>query len=185
MSSALNYQGLSDYRNNFIFISQEQSDKSFYQNSDLNQETIDKAFAKDYRKTHMIGEYNKKNIVFLQPKHTGKFGVIEIDGVNVSSVNRALVEMLVNVQYFRSSREIINVFRNIKNHINIDEVFTVVQKFDFIYPYYQTLGYVLEEIGFKKAELHKFKEYISEFDFYTDKAYPNYTYNAYWKIYSI
>jgi len=184
MSSALNYQGLSEYRNNFVFISQEQSDKG-YKDVELSQTAIDNAFSKDYRKTHMIGEYNNKHIVFLQPKYTEQFALIEIDGVRVSSVERALVEMLVNVQYFRNSKEIINVFSKIKNHINVDKVFEVILKFDFIYPYFQSLGYILEEIGFSKTELIKFKEHVSEFNFYTDKAQIKYTYNEYWRMYTL
>lgn len=186
MSSALNYIGLSEYRNNFIFISKEQTDKgSDSGDVELTQKAIDNAFAKDYRKTHMIGKYNNKHIIFLQPKYTMQFGVTEIDGIKVSSVNRALVEMVVNVQYFRNSREIIDVFSKIKNHINVDEVFAITQRFDFIYPYFQSIGYILEEIGFEKRELDEFKECISEFDFYTDKNQLNYSYDPYWKMYHI
>ncbi len=186
MSSALNYMGLSQYRNNFIFISKEQTDKgSDSSDAELTQKAIDNAFAKDYRKTHMVGKYKDKHIIFLQPKHTIRFGVTEIDGVQVSSVNRALVEMVVNVQYFRNSREIIDTFSKIKNHINVDKVFSIVQRFDFIYPYFQSIGYILEEIGFDKEELKKFKESVSEFDFYTDKNQLNYEYDSYWKMYHV
>lgn len=184
MSSALNYQGLSEYRDNFVFISQEQSDKGF-NDVKLTQEAIDRAFLKDYRKTHMIGEYNKKHIVFLQPKYTKQFGVIEIDGIRVSSIERTLIEMVINVQYFRNSKEIINVFSRIKHHIKVDSVFKILEEFNLIYPYFQSLGFFLEKIGFKKEELFEFKDNISEFDFYTDKAQKEYIYNEYWKMYSL
>ena len=185
MSSSLNYQGLSSYRDDFVFVSQEQTSKDFYSNPKLTQKAIDNAFSKDYRRTHKIGKYNNKHIVFLEPKNTKDFGVVEVKGVRVSNVNRALVEMIVNVQYFRNSKEVIGVFSKIKDYINIDEVFEIVEKFDFIYPYYQSIGYILEEIGFNKEELYKFKERVSEFDFYTDKNQVNYTYISYWKMYVI
>lgn len=182
MSSALNYLGLSGYRNDFIFVSQEQSDKSSYTRNNLTQDAIDNAFSKNYRRTHKIGKYKERHIVFLQPKHTGDYGVVEVDDVRVSSVNRALVEMIVNVQYFRNSRELIEVFKKIKNQINVAEVYEVVKRFDFIYPYFQSIGYILEEIGFSKKELIAFKEKISVFDFYTDKAINSYDYVEYWKM---
>lgn len=185
MSSSLNYQGLSSFRDDFVFISQEQSPKEHSHKIDLTQEAIDSAFEKDYRRTHKIGEYHNKHIVFLEPKNTRNFGVIDVNGISVSSVNRALVEMIVNVQYFKSSRDVINVFSKIKDHIDVDEVFEVLEKFDFIYPYYQSIGYVLEEIGFSKKELHKFKERVSKFDFYTDKKQKNYKKIPYWKMYAI
>jgi hypothetical protein len=185
MSSSLNYQGLSSYRDDFVFVSQEQTSKNLYSHSNLTQKAIDNAFAKEYRRTHKIGQYNHKHIVFLEPKNTKDFAVVEVKGIRVSSINRALVEMIVNVQYFRNSKEVIDVFSNIKEYININEVFKVIEAFNFIYPYYQCIGYILEEIGFNKEELYKFKEYISEFDFYTDRNQEQYTYIPYWKMFVI
>jgi len=183
MSSSLNYQGLSMYRDSFIFVSQEQSPKESYRKGNLTQEAIDKAFSKDYRRTHKVGEYNNKNIIFLDPKNTQEFAIIEVSGVRVSSINRALVEMVINVQYFRNSKELIRIFGEIKESINIDEVFNVIEHFNLIYPYYQCIGYILEEVGFTKQELIKFKENISNFDFYTDKNQKEYKYISYWKMY--
>ena len=183
MSSSLNYQGLSSYRDDFVFISQEQSPKEDYNHSKLTQEAIDNAFSKDYRRTKKVGKYNNKHIVFLEPKNTKEFGVIEINGIKVSSVSRALVEMVVNVQYFRNTKELISVFKKIKSNIDIDEVFDIVEKFDFIYPYHQSIGYILEKIGFKREKLYKFKECVSKLNFYTDKKQDNYKYIAYWKMY--
>ena len=55
MSTSLNLQGYTNYRDNFIFISTELTDKTTYDHGNKNallQEDIDNAFKKPYRRTH-------------------------------------------------------------------------------------------------------------------------------------
>jgi len=184
MSTSLNLQGYSNYRNNFIFVSSELSEKIRYDDSELTQEAIDKAFVKPYRRTHSVGKYEDKNIVFLNPKYTKNYAVIEKKHP-LSSINRAFVEMIINVQYFRNSLEIIDTFIPLKKKLDIDEVFDIVEKFDLIYPYFQCVGYYLEHIGFTKDELTDFKNEVSELKFYTDKNQDVYKFDEYWNIYYI
>lgn len=184
MSTSLNLQGYSNYRNNFIFVSSELSEKNKQDDIELTQEAIDKAFAKPYRRTHSVGKYEDKNIVFLSPKYTKNYAVIEKQW-SISSINRAFVEMIINVQYFRNSLEIIDTFIPLKEKLDIEEVFDIVDQFDLIYPYFQCVGYYLEKIGFKKEELSKFKDEVSELKFYTDKSQDTYKFDDYWNMYYI
>lgn len=184
MSTSLNLQGYSNYRNNFIFVSSELSEKVRFDDSGLTQEAIDKAFAKPYRRTHSVGKYEDKNIVFLSPKYTKNYAVIEKKHP-VSSINRAFIEMIINVQYFRNSLEIIDTFIPLKEKLDIDEVFDIVEEFDLIYPYFQCVGYYLERIGFTKDELTAFKDEVSELKFYTDKNQDTYKLDEYWNMHYI
>lgn len=183
MSTSLNLQGYSNYRNDFIFVSSELSEKNGY-SEELVQENINKAFHKPYRRTYSVGKYKDKNIIFLSPKYTKNYAVIEKKWP-MSSINRAFVEMIINVQYFRNSLEIINNFIPLKKKIDINEVFDIVNEFDLIYPYFQCVGYYLEKIGFTKDELIKFKNEVSKLKFYTDKNQDKYKFDDYWNIYYI
>lgn len=185
MSSTLIILGLSNFRDNFIFLSQELSQKNTSTtNKSLSQDSIDNAFKKDYRRTNMIGEYEHKHIVFLSPKHTNYYEVItNEDGIRLSSINRAFVEMIVNVQYFKSSKEIINTYKPLKDKLDIDIIYNVVERFDFIYPYFQCVGFYLHKIGFTNKDLKRFKTKVSNISFYTDKKQNNYQYDTYWKMY--
>ena len=149
MSTALNIWGYSNYRNDFVFVSCELP-KKYFDPVGLTQQGIDNAFHKPYRRTNSVGKLNDKNIVFLTPKYTKSFGVIK-GNVPVSSINRSLVEMIINVQYFRNSLEIIRIFAPLKSKLDINEVFNVIQEFDLIYPYFQCVGFYLEKVGFKKV----------------------------------
>ena len=183
MSTALNLHGYSNYRNDFVFVSCETSKKKV-EHDILSQESIDNAFHKPYRRTQSVGKLNDKNIVFLTPKYTGKIAVIDAR-FPASSINRALVEMIINVQYFRTSLEIIQTFIPLKSKIDVNEVFNVVEAFDLIYPYFQCVGFYLEKIGFHREELTAFKERVINLKFYTDKYQNSYLFDSYWQMFYI
>jgi hypothetical protein len=185
MSSVLNLLELSDFRDNFIFLSQELPHKNLQKNS-LSQLAIDTAFSKKYRRTQMIGKYKEKNIIFLTPKYTNSYEIItDKEGNRFSSINRAFIEIIVNVQYFKNSLNIIELFKPIKNKLDINTIYSVLVVFDFIYPYFQCIGFYLHKIGFKTEELQAFKSRVENLKFYTDKEQESYKYNEYWQMYHI
>lgn len=183
MTTSLFLQGYIE-PNNFIFVSYELLPKHI-EHEELTQTAIDEAYKKPYRITHNYGQFEKDNIVLLSPKNTNQYGVIEFNGYKMSSINRCFVEMTVNVQYFKSSLHIIEIFKPLKNVLNINQILLIIEKFDFIYPYYQLFGYFLEQIGFIKNELSFFKQKVGKLKFYTDKQQETYFYNKYWQVYFI
>lgn len=183
MSTALNIQGLSDFREEYIFVSKERSTKIEQGNVTLTQENIDNAFSKKPRRTNAYDKIDNHVVVLLEANKTDTFEVIEYNGYRVSSVNRAFVEMISNVQYLQSSEAIIEVFMKIKEKLNLDTIYNIIDKFDFIYPYFQLAGFYLEKIGFPKVELEKFYTKRSELNFYTQKNKNQYGFDGYWKIY--
>ena len=182
MSTSLNIQGLSTCRDDFVFYAKELSEKHINKNA-IQQESIDEAYRRNYRYTSNIAKIKNKNIVYLMPKYTDRFEIINYKGHDVSSVNRAFVEMVVNVQYYKTFDEVIKCFKPFKNKIDINLVFEVIVVFDFVYPYFQLIGYALEKIGFTKKELLPFKQKVSYLRFYTEKNRENYYFDKYWNIY--
>lgn len=69
MSPALNFQGYSNYRNDFIFVSSELPKRELEQNIFF-QEVIVNAFHNPYLRTQSAGRLENKNIVFVTPKYT-------------------------------------------------------------------------------------------------------------------
>ena len=177
-----NIQGLSNYRNNFVFISKERKERNNFASRILTQDAIDKAFASSPRRTKAHDVINGYNVVSLESNNTGSIGIIDYNGYKVSSINRALVEIISNIHYFVSPDNVISEFKAIKDKLNINEIFKIIEKFDFIYPYYQLAGYYLEKIGFTKNELIKFYSKKSELIFYTIKNKEEYKLDTYWNI---
>jgi len=182
MFTSLNIQGLSNYRSNFVFISRERKERNNFTSRSLTQDAIDKAFSSNPRRTKAHDVINGYNLVSLESNNTEGIGIINYKGYRVSSINRAFVEIISNIHYFISPNNIINEFKIIKNKLDIDEILKIIEKFDFVYPYYQLAGYYLEEIGFTKNELFKFYSKKSDLIFYTVKNKEKYEFNEYWNI---
>jgi len=183
MSTALNLQGLSNFRSDYIFVSKERSTRIEQGSITLNQENIDNAFSKKPRRTNAYDKIDNHIVVLLEANNTDGFGIVEYDGYKVSSINRVFVEMITNIHYFQSSQNLIQVFENIKNRLDIDKIYTIIEKFDFIYPYFQLAGFYLEQIGYSKDELSKYFAKKSELNFYTEKNKNHHEFDEYWKIY--
>lgn len=191
MTTALRFQGFTDYRNDVIFISREQSDKGYYDHENvLKQAAVDKAFRQSTpRYSNSIGELDGKSYVFLSPKYSDCYEVITMkNGVKVSSINRSFVEMIINIHYFKTYTTIINIFRPLKEKLDVKKIYTFIKILNYIYPYFQCAGFYLEQIGFRKDELIEFKNNISDLNFYTQKSKleivgEDYLFNEYWKMY--
>lgn len=191
MTTALRLQGLTDYRDEVIFVSKELSDKSEYiYNNTLEQSAIDKAFINGSpRYSNTIGKLDGKNYIFLSPKYSNNYEVItNKDGVKVSSINRAFVEMIINLHYFKTYTTIIDIFKPLKDKLNIKKIYSYIHMQNYIYPYFQCAGFYLEQIGFNKDQLKDFKKNILDLNFYTQKSKleivgEDYLFNEYWKMY--
>jgi len=183
MTTALNIQQLSNQKENFVFFSKELSLKNYSENNLLTQKDIDLAYQKEYRFTRSIASYEDRHVIYLTPKNTNRFEVIEHNGYAVSSVHRAFVEMLMNVQYFKNFDTVIKIFEPLKDKLDPKRVFDVIKSFDPIYPYYQLVGFSLEKVGFAKKNLLLFKEQVGDLKFFTEKNKHEYVFDDYWNIY--
>lgn len=182
MFTSLNIQGLTNFRDNFIFISKERMKRVNFNSKDITQEAIDKAFTNKPRRTKAHDTIYNYNIVILESNNTQEIGIIKYKGYKISSINRAFVEIISNIQYSKTPDDVIYEFKNLKDKLDINEIFNIIEKFDFVYPYYQLAGYYLEKIGFLKEELSKFFNKKTDLIFYTIKNKEKYTLDEYWAI---
>lgn len=182
MFTSLNIQGLTNFRDNFIFISKERMKRVNFKSKDITQEAIDKAFTNKPRRTKAYATIYNYNIVILESNNTQEIGIIKYKGYKISSINRAFVEIISNIQYSKTPDDVIYEFKNLKDKLDINEIFNIIEKFDFVYPYYQLAGYYLEKIGFLKEELSKFFNKKTDLIFYTIKNKEKYTLDEYWAI---
>ncbi len=124
----------------------------------------------------------------LETNNTSAYEINYYNELRVSSVNRTFVEMISNIHYFESSETVINIFKQIfnnykQNELKIDTIYKVIEKFDFIYPYFQLAGFYLERIGYSKEDLLHFYSKKSDLIFYTEKNKDKYDLDEYWSIY--
>ena len=75
-----------------------------HNNTILTQENIDNAFSKRPRRTAAYDKIDNHIVILLESNNTNSFGIIKYNGYNISSINRAFVEMITNIHYFQSMK---------------------------------------------------------------------------------
>jgi len=112
---AIDYHDLTNNIPKRIYLNLEQTVHTLGRSDidNIPQENIDRAFSKDMRKTtKFVYEKNENmEIVFLNSANTGNFGVESVvyknDSINVTSLERTLVDIVVRPAYSGGSLEML------------------------------------------------------------------------------
>ncbi len=172
---------------NTIYLNFEQSKKPRPKGS-LNQEGIDRAFENRQRMTKNIVTFNKDKIFLLNGKHTKMAGVIKLKNtygeLNVTSLERTLIDIVVRPDYTQDSKQILLAYKQAKDKVSLENILKTLKQLDYIYPYHQAIGFLLEKSGINDPKLLKpFKDLGLDFDFYLTRQMEDPEYSEEWRLY--
>lgn len=182
--TALQLHGLASF--DTTFVNHEQSPKP--SRSRLSQSGLDRAFKSQQRQTSYIFHHGHRTITFLNGKHTNRAGVVEAEGpehepLQVTNLERTLIDVIVRPQYAGGIRTVIQCFEKAKDRVSISEVALLLGKMDYVYPYHQALGFVLQSVGLPEESLSPLKECKIRFKFYLDYGMKSPKFDPTWKLY--
>jgi hypothetical protein len=168
-----------------IYVNHEQSKKNT--TSRLNQVAIDRAFSNQQRQSAYLFHQGNQRIVFLNGKNTGQAGVIEAQtnegaSVRVTDLERTLLDAVVRPRYVGTIREVADAFQRAASRVSAEHLADIVISAQYVYPYQQSLGFLLERAGVPSAELEPLRRLRSTFDFYLDYKIEDSAYDPSWKI---
>lgn len=182
--SALFLHGILKKQPKFIYITSEQSKKQDrIQTSELEQDNIDYAFSKPQRQTITKCIYRSKEIIALNGMFTNNIGVITMSSKPVTSLERTLIDITVRPSYGGGVAEVLKAFINAKNAVDIDVLINLLDSINYIYPYYQSIGFYLEKAGYSDQQILKLKNREKYVDFYLDYAIENPIYSMEWRLF--
>lgn len=154
--------------------------------NELTQETIDKAFDKEQRKSSSIFTLGDKKIILTNGKYTGKIGVVKVLTKNqmyeYTDLERTLIDISVRPVYSGGVFEVLNAFKSAKGKLNVKKMANYLNKINFIYPYHQAIGFYLEKAGYSNSELEYFRGTM-KYKFYLTYNIRNKIYSENWKLY--
>lgn len=186
--SAMYINNLTNNVPKHIYINIEQCKKNI-KNSPLKQESIDKAFSNPFRKTNNIYRIEDKlnNIYVLNGKFSDRYGVkkIEFEGrkLEVTSIERTLIDIVVRPQYSGDTLEVLNAYKLAKGRISANRLRAILKKLDYTYPYHQAIGFYMQKAGYDEKQLNLLRSIPMEYDFYLTNEMKNTSYSKEWKIY--
>src|SRR6202521_1124432 len=146
-ASAMWIHGLSEDHKH-IFLNKEQSAKPTSPSS-LSQEAIDRAFQNQQRRSKMAYRFKDSTITLLNGKHTGRRDVETAKAptgqeVDVTSIERTLIDIAVRPAYSGGVSHVLEAYKRARDRVSVSKLISLLDKFDYKYPYHQSIGFYLK-----------------------------------------
>lgn len=185
--TALALHGLTGLDPKTLYLNIEQSEKS-PPTGPLTQAALDRAFKAKPRKSKMIYKVLGSNVVQIAGKNTKQLGVEKIVGpsaelLSATGLERSLIDAVVRPAYAGEPGALVQAYRRAKGRVSIEKLHTMLNKLDYVYPYHQAVGFLLERTGYDQADYKKFRPKALEHDFYLSNAIKNPSYSESWRLY--
>jgi len=187
--TALFLHGLTEQIPKNYFINVEQSEKRNNSKPTLEQTRIEWAFKRKQRETNNIAIYRDNKIYILNGKFTNKLGVIDfkingVDNVNITSIERTLIDIIVRPNYAGGIFETLKAYTNAAGKISINKMAAYISKLNYTYPYHQSIGFLLEKTGkYTLNQINILKQFEMKYDFYLTYGMKEMEYSKEWKLF--
>jgi predicted transcriptional regulator of viral defense system len=155
----------------------------------LSQQRIKSAFMRPWRTSQNIASYNSYKICLLNGMYTGKLGVTETVGpggskVYVTNVERTLIDIAVRPVYSGGIFEVLKAYRLAQGKVSINKLTAMLERLNYIYPYYQVIGFYLEKAQvYKESQINLMQTFDMNYDFYLTRQMKNMDYSKKWRLY--
>jgi predicted transcriptional regulator of viral defense system len=186
-SSAVFLHGLTEQIPKTIYVNKEQSPKP-RSRSGLSQPAIDRAFISSPRKSKYVFISSQYRYVLLSGKNTGRLGVSQIEEtdrnlIDVTNLERTLIDIVVRPAYSGGIYEILDVYKSVKQRVSVDSLIDMLRKLDYVYPYHQSIGFIMERAGYDEVQLDKLQSIGIKWKFYIDYKIVESEYSERWKLF--
>lgn len=170
-----------------IFLNNEQSPKPTKPSS-LSQESIDRAFQNQQRRSKMAYQFNGSTITLLNGKHTGRMDVETARAptgheVDVTSIERTLIDIAVRPAYSGGVLHVVEAYKKARGRVSVSRLISLLAKFDYTYPYHQSIGFYLKRAKYGEEDQLFAKAKGVTFNFYLSHALRNPSFDPEWRIY--
>jgi hypothetical protein len=170
-----------------IFLNKEQSAKPARPSS-LSQESIDRAFQNQQRRSKMAYQFKSSTITLLNGKHTGRMDVETANAptgqeVDVTSLERTLIDIAVRPAYSGGVSHVLEAYKRARGRISVSRLISLLAKVDYAYPYHQSIGFYLKRAKYSTEDQLLAKEKGVAFNFYLSHGLRNPSFDSEWQIY--
>jgi len=170
-----------------VYVNQEQSAKP--SGSRLSQERLDTAFKSRQRTSGYVFSMDRHRVVLLSGKQTGNLGVSQLavprgdEHVPVTNIARTLIDIVVRPAYAGGISQVLEAYRGALGRVAGSDVVRVLQELDYVYPYHQAIGFLMERAGFGARDTSRLRRLGTKFDFYLAHGMKNSVYEDRWRLF--
>ena len=186
-STAVFMHGLTDQVPKTIYVNKEQSPKPSWRGR-LTQPAIDRAFSNAPRTSKYVFLSQEYRYVLLSGKDTGRKGVVSErapngNSVDVTNVERTLIDIVVRPIYSGGIFEVLDVYKRTKGGVSVDDLVRLLEELDYVYPYHQSIGFLMERAGYGERQLKEVERFGIKWDFYLDYRISGPEYSERWRLF--
>lgn len=185
--TAVFLHGLTDQVPATIYVNREQSPKPA-SSSPLTQETLDRAFSREQRRSQNVYESRNWRFVLLNGKNTNRLEVGTLTGpdgerVETTKLERTLIDATVRPAYAGGVYQVLEAFRAAKERLSVNVLIATLKKLKYVYPFHQAIGFYLQRAGFPTPRLEPLRKMGLDFDFYLAHGVGQGGYDATWRLF--
>jgi len=184
--TAVFLHGLNDQIPKTIYVNQEQSEKP--RGKGLTQERLNLAFSRRQRTSKYVYAFESYRAVLLSGKQTGAYGVVKRRGpqreeLPVTNVARTLVDIAVRPAYSGGIVQVLEAYKGAKGRVKGADIVRVLKHLDYVYPYHQAIGFLMERAGYAESECEHLLGLGTKFDFYLLYGMKNPRRDEKWRLF--
>ncbi len=174
--SALYYWGLIGQESKNHYVSQEKRPQLEKSIQSLDEYLVRQAFLKSSRKTQNFFTFDDQKCFLIERQKISEYGVeskvIQHQDakikIRLTSPERTFVDSLISPQYSGGISTVVKAFVGYK--FNVEQLIACYKALRPIYPYWQSIGLILEKLGMKEVEARWAAEFSTwaKMPFYLD-----------------
>jgi predicted transcriptional regulator of viral defense system len=171
---------------NTIYVNREQSRKG--QRGTLSQEAIHRAFRSQQRYSKQVYTFGTKKLLLISGKNSGRLGVEPTltrggEVVDATNLERTMIDISVRPSYAGGIYEVLKAFIRAKGRLSIEITAKTLAQLDFLYPYHQLIGFLMERAGYDELDLQRLQAFGTFIDFYAAYDLKDPQYNRRWRLF--
>ena len=186
-AGAVALHGLTDIEVNALYLNVEQSLKPGARNI-LTQHGIDQAFSRQQRQSNLIYEDGDRKVTIINGKNTNRLDVEAFGGpksvlLQVTSLERTLIDITVRPSYAGGISRVLDAYIAAKDRVSTDHLLHVLRKLDYVYPYHQAIGFLMQRAGYAENQFNPLHTLDIEYNFYLVHGMKNPVFDANWQLF--
>jgi hypothetical protein len=184
--TALALHGLAKLDKSKIYLNSEQSPKRKPQGA-LVQHGIDQTFSRKQRTSTLVYKLGRLSIIILSGKNTGQLAVKSIPGpagvlLPATNLERTLIDIVVRPAYAGDALGMLQAYKAAKKHVSIDRLQTILKELDYVYPYHQSIGFLMQRAEYAEKDCAKLRALGLRHKFYLNYGIQQKNYSSDWQL---
>lgn len=184
--SAMFLHALTDQIPKTLYVNREQSPKP-RPDAPLSQASINRAFRRPARKSTYMFKSPNVRYVLLSGKHTGRLEVSPMrthlgEEVDTTRLERTLIDIVVRPDYAGGPAEVLRAYRAGTPRASVGTLLATLQKLDYVYPYHQCIGFLLQRSGAPESQLRRVEALGIRWDFCLTHQMTEPAFDSRWRI---